>query len=135
VASDDREAALRTAIERFGEAWAHGDGATLDTMLSPTYTHVDLFGAFHDRASWLNYAAGRAGRATRIAFRDVKTRLAGDLAIVTGLNVIEGPGGHNAEDQTSHTLRFTQVWRYAEGRWLRAAFQPTPVDRTSRPES
>jgi ketosteroid isomerase-like protein len=104
-------------------------------MLSPTYTHVDVFGAFHHRADWLSYATGRAGRSTRIAFRDVKTRLVGDLAIVTGINEVEGPGGRNAEDQTSLTLCFTQVWRFAEGKWLREAFQATPVDRTSRPAS
>ena len=135
MAADHRSSELEAAIERFGEAWARGDGATLDAMLSPTYTHVDVFGAFHNRASWLSYATGRAGRSTRIAFRDVKTRFVGDVAIVTGLNDIAGPGGLNAEDQTSHTVCFTQVWRFAEGRWLREAFQATPVDRTWQPAS
>lgn len=135
MASDDRETALRSAIEQFGEAWARGDGAVLDALLSPTYTHVDVFGAFHDRADWLSYAAGRAGRSTRISFRDVRTRFVGDIAIVTGLNDVEGPGGLNAEDPASLTLCFTQVWQFAEGRWLREAFQATPIDRASRPAS
>src|SRR5262245_37427384 len=104
MAADDRGSALRAAIEQFGEAWARGDSATLDAMLSPTYTHVDVFGAFHDRANWLSYAAGRAGRSTRIALRDVRTRFLGDVAIVTGLNHVEGTGGRSAEDQASVTL-------------------------------
>ena len=135
MTEDDRDTTLQTAIQRFGEAWARGDGATLDAMLSPTYTHIDVFGAFHDRASWLSYAAGRAGRSTRIGFRAMKTRFVGDLAIVTGINDVEGPGGRSAEDRASLTLYFTQIWRFAEDRWLREAFQATPVDRTSQPAS
>ena len=135
MATDNREAALQQAIERVGEAWARGDRATLDALLSPTYTHIDIFGAFHDRANWLSYTASRAGRATRIGFREVETRFAGDVAIVTGINDVDGPGGRTPEDQTSLTLRFTQLWRFAEGRWMREAFQATPVDQTSRPVS
>lgn len=45
---DGRETKLQQAIRRFGEAWASGDVATLDALLSPTYTHTDLFGAFHE---------------------------------------------------------------------------------------
>ena len=127
MAGDDRKAALQAAILQFGEAWARGDGATLDALLSPSYTHVDIFGAFFDRASWLSYAGGRAGRSTRISLRDVQRRFLGDLAIVTGINEVEGPGGLSAEDQAGLTLRFTQLWRYSDGKWLREAFQATPV--------
>ena len=119
----------RTA-KRFGEAWAAGDKAPLDALLSPGYTHTDVFGAFHDRGSWLAYATGRAGRQTRIAFRDVRTRLVGDVAIVTGINQIGGPGVRDAGDSDDLTIRFTQVWIWRDGRWLRECFQATPVTTT-----
>jgi len=123
----ERRRALDEAVRRFGEAWAAGDGAALEALLSPSYTHTDVFGAFLERAPWLTYARRRAGRATRIAFRDVRTRIVGDAAIVTGLNEVSGPGGRSADDRAAHTLRFTQVWVWRDGRWLREAFQATSV--------
>ena len=127
IDDDARRRALDEAVRRFGEAWAAGDGAALEALLSPSYTHTDVFGAFQERAAWLAYARGRAGRTTRIDFRDVRTRIVGDAAIVTGLNEVSGPGGRSADDRATHTLRFTQVWVWTEGRWLREAFQATPV--------
>jgi len=123
----ERRRALDEALQRFGEAWAAGDGAALEALLSPRYTHTDVFGAFLERTAWLAYARGRAGRATRIEFREVGTRIVGDVAIVTGLNVVSGPGGRSADDRAALTLRFTQVWIWMDGRWLREAFQATPV--------
>jgi ketosteroid isomerase-like protein len=121
------EDALDEAVRRFGAAWATGDVAALDALLSPTYTHSDVFGHFQDRAAWLAYARGRAGRPTRIAFRNVARRIIGDVAIITGLNEVEGPGARDAADAGALTLRFTQVWVKRDGRWLREAFQATPV--------
>ncbi len=125
---EERMAALRLAVTRFGEAWACGDFAALETMLSETYTHIDAYGDFHDRASWLAYAGRRAGRTTRIGFRDLLTRLVGDTAIVTGINDVAGMGDPQAGARQDLTLRFTQVWRWDEGRWLREAFQATISD-------
>lgn len=123
---------LDEAVRRFGEAWAVGGGATLDALLSPTYTHADVSGRFQDRAAWLAYARGRAARGTRIAFRDVRQRIIGDVAIITGINELEGPGARDASDASALTLRFTQVWVKRDGRWLREAFQATPiVERTA----
>jgi ketosteroid isomerase-like protein len=92
---------------------------TLEALLLPTYTHTDVFGALNDRASWLPYAAGRAGRSTQISFRDVEIRRIGDTAIVTGINDVTGSGGRNPEDQKPLSLRFTQVWMLRE--WRMAA--------------
>ncbi len=131
--SHDQNAMLQDAIHRFGEAWAHGDLATLEALLSPTYTHTDAFGAFQDRRSWLDYVAGRAGRTTRIAFRDVATRIDGDVAIVTGINDLSGGGIRAVGDQDDLSLRFTQLWVYRSGKWLREAFQSTPIRGASLP--
>jgi ketosteroid isomerase-like protein len=131
--ADDRIAALNETIRRFGEAWASGDTATLDAMLSPTYTHTDAYGAFQDRAAWLDYASKRSGRATRISFRDVHIRLVSDTAVVTGVNEVHGDGARDASDRSTLTIRFTQVWRWSDRGWLREAFQATPINRGSPP--
>jgi ketosteroid isomerase-like protein len=127
----DRTALLDEALRAFGEAWAAGDRAALASLLSPGYTHNDAFGARHDYGSWLEYAAGRKGRTTKIAFRDVRIRIIGDVAIVTGYNDMTGGGATAAGDKTDLTILFTQVWIWQNGRWLREAFQATPVRNAS----
>jgi hypothetical protein len=66
--------------------------AALEDPLAPAHTPVDAYGAFDDRASWLACARRRAGRSTRIAFRDLRARFIGGVAIVTGVNGVEGLG-------------------------------------------
>ena len=104
---------------------ARGDTATLGTLLSPTYMHTDVYGHLQDRTAWLTYVHGRAGRATRLTFRDVQWRLLGDVAVVTGVNDVHADGNTAPGAPQDSTLRFTQVWVWQEGRWLREAFQAT----------
>src|SRR5262245_47754103 len=125
---DSREAELQEAIRRFGEAGARGDAATLDALLSPTYTHTDNFGAVLDGACCLQYTACRAVPTTIIGFRDIETRIVGDVAVVTGINLVQGAGSRSADDNAALILRFTQVWVFRDGRWLREAFQATPIN-------
>jgi ketosteroid isomerase-like protein len=120
---------LQDSIRRFGEAWARGDVETLDALLSPTYSHIDVFGNHQDRATWLTYAAGRAGSRTRIEFVDVATRIIGDVAVITGRNDVHGGGGLLRDSQRDFSLRFTQLWVRRDGRWLREAFQATFIER------
>ena len=51
-----RAVGLEEAVRRFGEAWACGNVAVLEPLLSPTYTHIDVSGRFQDRTAWLDYA-------------------------------------------------------------------------------
>lgn len=73
------------------------------------------------------------GRTTQIAFRDVKTRVIGDVAVVTGINDLAGSGVREADDRSGLSLRFTQVWVLRQGAWLREAFQATPINQDSAP--
>jgi ketosteroid isomerase-like protein len=125
-----RSAGLDEAVRLFGEAWAGGDIAKLEELLSPSYTHIDYFGEFHDRAGWLDYARRRTRLRTRISFRDVRTRIFGDVAIVTGTNDLDYIGDSGTSNE-SRSVRFTQVWVWQEGRWLREAFQATAVPENS----
>jgi len=122
----DREGKLEEAVVQFGEAWARGDIATLDRLLSPTYTHTDAFGELLERDAWLDYARNRTGRSTKVSFVDIKTRFHNDIAIVTGANELSGRGISHADDRAALRIRFTQIWIWHEGKWLREAFQATP---------
>jgi len=127
VALESRLAALKDAVIEFGEAWASGDLATLDELLSATYTHHDAYGARLDRQAWLAYAAKRTGRETKLEFEGVVYRVFEDAAVVTGTNLVKGGGARFAEDARDLAIVFTQVWVWKDGRWLREAFQAAPV--------
>lgn len=121
------DASLDAALRAFGEAWARGDIDALRSLLSPSYTHNDASGTQLGYEDWLAYAAGRKGRTTQITFHDLNTRRFGDIAIVTGLNRLTGGGVFKADDNRDLSFLFLQVWRLDNGRWLREAFQATPV--------
>ena len=62
MGKDDRQAELDNEVQHFAEAWATGNKATLESLLSPTYSHSDALGGFHDRTSWLEpFCFKRAG--------------------------------------------------------------------------
>lgn len=134
-ADDGDVADLALAVDAFAAAWASGDMLALQSLLSPSYTHNDAFGQHHTRDGWLAYAAERKGRATRIATRGLTLRIIGDVGIVTGFNDISGAGVRSADDKSGLTLVFLQVWRKTDGRWLREAFQATPVRFDAAPFS
>jgi ketosteroid isomerase-like protein len=124
--ADERADKLDEAVRLFEEAWARGDIAKLEELLSPSYTHIDYYGYFRDRAGWLDHARQRIRLKTGISFRDLRTRVFGDVAIVTGTNDVDYMGAPGTSSE-SIIVRFTQVWMWQEGRWLREAFQATAV--------
>jgi Domain of unknown function (DUF4440) len=133
MSDEAAERELDVAIKGFGEAWARGDTDVLRGMLSPTYTHTDVRGRFQDREAWLEYARGRSGATTQIAFADVTTRLIGDVAILTGRNDMVGGNIVLGDERPNLSLRFTQIWVRRDGCWLREAFQATLVDPDAPP--
>ena len=69
----------------------------------------------------------RRVRPQRIVGRDLAVRRHGDVAVVTGVSVFGGGGIRASDDPRDLTIRFTQVWIRKGGRWLREAFQGTPI--------
>ena len=133
--ADRRLDSLDQAVRAFGEAWASGDVEKLKKLLSPTYTHQDVWGRFQDYVAWLDYARTRRGMATGISFHNVRRRIVGDVAIITGMNVIADAEGEEIEvDKGIRQIRFTQVWVWRKDRWLRESFQATQTTDQPNPE-
>lgn len=123
--SSSAQRELETRIIEFGEAWALGDHDALADMLSPSYTHTNVWGELQDRDAWLQYARGRSGATTTLGFVDVVIRIVGDTAIVTGRNDIVGGNSVLRDGRSNRSIRFTQVWVRRGETWLREAFQAT----------
>ena len=118
----EAKAEIETAVKRFGEAWADGDAATLDTMLSPTFTHTDINGKFTDRATWLATAHKRPNAST--VMDDIAIRTFGDVAIVTARQIITYDDG---SEKRRRAFRITTVLIKQTGRWLREAAQVAAI--------
>jgi ketosteroid isomerase-like protein len=122
---------IEQAVLRFGDAWAVNDIRTLDGLLSADYIHTDFFGRVQNRAQWLDYMKDRKAKdiRNRIVFEDVKIRIYGDTAVVTGRNIIKGALMIPA-NETSTEIRFTQVLHKTHGDWIRTSFQATAIQPT-----
>ena len=120
------KAEIETTVRRFWEAWIDGDVATLDTLLSPTFTHTDFDGKFTDRAAWLATAHKRANAS--MVLEDIAIRtfgdVASDVAIVTARQIIMHDDG---TEKRHRVFRITSILLKQQGRWLREAAQVAAV--------
>jgi ketosteroid isomerase-like protein len=117
------EKMLLDLARNVGEAWAAHDMGTLERLIDDPYFHTDTFGRTWNRAEWLVNVPNFKPPAT-ITFDDVKVRVFGDTAVVTGRNVVK----YLHEGKVVElALRFTQVWRRYGDTWRRAVFQATEV--------
>lgn len=122
----DATAELLAAAHAFGDAWAKNDVPTLERLLKDDYLHTDVSGHVQNRAEWLAYIRDRIARreGNSIRFADDKVRFYGDVAVVTGENVISP----EADPTRTTRIRVTQVWvKVPVKGWQRAAFQATPI--------
>jgi ketosteroid isomerase-like protein len=117
-------AEIETALLRGGEAWARGDVAAMEALLSPTFSHVDIKAKLTDRTAWLAYLKTRAGSTTKTTMEDVAIRVFGDVAIVTARQVNAELGG---DDKGPRAFRIMTVMIKHDGAWLREAVQVTEV--------
>ncbi len=94
-----------------------GDRATIATILAPGYMHVTSDGVLLDRDQEL---AAASEPAPPMKWSDQTITLAGDTAVVHGLNTMTESGKTIRE-------RFTDVYVKHNGTWLAIAAQETTV--------
>jgi hypothetical protein len=121
----------RTAAEEIAsrvrlcdEAWARSDVAALDGLLAERYIHADERGRVRYRADWL--ADAGKPRNVSVSCDDLAVQVHGDVAVVTGSDLIATP-------ERPEVLRFTQVWVKRDAAWRRAAFRAGPSAPLSLP--
>ena len=131
----EAEREVREAVERFGRAFAEADASALGPMLSEDYVHTNWDGAVLDKSGWLDYVRSRRAELESGALRidahttdDLKVRLYGNVAVVTGRNTTRGERGGEA---FTTRIRFTHVWVKVDGGWRRAAFHDSTITEPS----
>jgi ketosteroid isomerase-like protein len=130
--SSDASAKNQTSVEREiksleearNQAVLHGDVTALDRMTSDDYTFITLKGELRTKGDILKgFASGSFHYESR-EISDLKVRVYGDMAVVTGRSVQKGM--ENGKDY-SGDYRFTRVYVKEKGRWLTVALQTTLI--------
>jgi len=106
------------------QAVIHGDVTALDRMTSDDYTFITLRGELRTKSDILKgFASGSFHYESR-QISDLKVRVYGDTAVVTGRSVQKGM--ENGKDY-SGDYRFTRVYVKEKGRWVTVALQTTLI--------
>lgn len=122
-ASSD-EAAVIAALHAACEAYRVGDAAHLERALDDRFTLTDTAGAITTKAQELK--AVREGDPKYEIFRnsDMKVRLHGDAALVTGITTVKGLAGGKAFHSA---LQFTDTLVRRGKEWVIAASHVSPA--------
>ncbi len=105
-------------------AVVRGDVATLEKQTSDDYTLINMNGQMSDKSQMVNAFKTGQSKLTSDALSDMKVRVYGNTAVITGKADVNGTlGGKDATGQ----IMFTRVYVKKGGQWQSVAFQQTRV--------
>ena len=99
-----------------------GDMAVLDKHTSDDYTLINANGQVSTKAQMLEGFKSGANKLTQDDVSDMKVRVYGDTAVVTGKVTVKGMMG--GKDATGSAL-YTRVYVKKGGEWVSVALQQT----------
>lgn len=111
---------VESRVRQCGEAWARSDLATLDRLLADRAVPADPLGT--ERLAGRRGGDAEQPRNVAITFDDLRVKVAGGVAVVTGSNTITTP-------ERAEAKRFTQVWVKRGTAWVRTAVRAVPAMR------
>jgi uncharacterized protein (TIGR02246 family) len=131
AAQNDTAASRDAAVEEIkrleearNQAILTGDAAALERMTTDDYTFVTLKGELRTKADIVKGFASGSFKYQSRSISDLKVRVYGEAAIVTGRSVQEGT--ENGKDY-SGSYRFTRVYVKQNGAWKTVALQTTII--------
>lgn len=105
-------------VGAFRDALRKGDQAALASIYADDFTVTTDTGDVHTKAQRLEWVKANAARLSTLDFQDLKTRIYGDTAVVTG-RATSTEGAINS--------RIIQVWIKQGATWRVVAGQNTPI--------
>ena len=121
-ASDERE--LTQLVKDLNEAVVTADVAVLERVLHEDYVHNRPSGVVEDRAQYLENREARRVDFESLVPDEIKVRVYGDSAIVTGRSTAKGTDQFGRMDGQR---RWTRVLVRRDERWQFVHFQGTPI--------
>jgi ketosteroid isomerase-like protein len=122
--SSSGEKEIRALEEERNQAILHGDAAVLERMTSDDYTFITLRGELRTKAEIVKGFQSGSFKYESRTISDLKVRVYGDTAIVTGRSSQQGK--ENGKDY-SGDYRFTRVYVRQKGQWVTVALQTTLI--------
>jgi ketosteroid isomerase-like protein len=116
------EAELRAVEDRRYQAMIRGEAGALDKLLADDLVYVHSSGSVETKTEFLDTLRSGRLRYKRIAPEDVRVKLSGNLALVTGRSSIDVEREGKPQ---SFRVRFTAAYEKASGSWRLAAWQTT----------
>ncbi len=121
------EKEIRAVLDQIKAANLKGGdeaAAAFDKLFADDYTRITPDGAVHNKADMLNGFRTGKTKIEAIELSDIKIRIYGHTAVVTGITNIKGVlVGENVPRQT----RFTRVLVKRGDRWESVLYQNTPI--------
>jgi ketosteroid isomerase-like protein len=100
------------------------DVATIEGLTSDDYTLINANGRLSDKATTMNDIKTGSIKLTANEVSDMKVRVYGDTAVVTGKSSAKGTIGGR---ELKGPVMFTRVYVKLNGKWQSVAFQQTPI--------
>ena len=118
----DADSEIRRLEDQWRRAQKANDAAAFEALLSPDLTFIGTSGTLRDRAGFMaSRADSKLPRAESYEYSELRVRVFGDAAVVTGREATTGAG-------VAFQGRFTHVWVRQGGGWRLVAVQRTGVD-------
>jgi FKBP-type peptidyl-prolyl cis-trans isomerase/ketosteroid isomerase-like protein len=111
------EQALKRLEQELFEAFKRGDSKALDRLLADDYITTSHDGTVGDKAMSIEHVKSGQMKIDSVTTEDVKVRVYGNTAVVTGLATWNG----------RHKTRYTQVWVRRPAGWQAVSWQGTQV--------
>ena len=126
-ASGQVESKILVLEDQWRAAQHKNDVAAFMALLSPDLTFIGTSGSLRDRADFIaSRAASSIPRATTYQYSELRVRVFGSVAVVTGREATTGAG-------VAFQGRFTHVWAERSGVWLLVAIHRTDIAPQSSP--
>jgi ketosteroid isomerase-like protein len=122
-AQDAREELKKLETDR-AAAVVKGDVATLEKQTADDYVLITMNGRMSDKSQMLDAFKSGQSKLTSNDLSDLKVRVYGNAAVVTGKADVKGTLG--GQDATGQVL-FTRVYVKRGGRWQSVSFQQTRI--------
>ena len=124
VWAEDVQAQLTKLEMDRAVAVVKGDIATLDKYTSDDYVLINMNGHMAGKSEMIEGFKSGASKLTSEELSDLKVRVYGNTAVVTGKADVKGTlGGADATGQ----ILFTRVYVKKDGRWQSTSLQQTRV--------
>lgn len=116
--------------EQFRAATLSGDVSAMDRLLSDDYVGIAWTGQVNTKATQMDHIRSRSLVVLRMDIADVKVKLLGSVAIVTGAATVEGT---NEGSPMTGVYRYTRVYqRLAGGVWKITNSEATRIPKRFR---